>query len=305
MNGYERLRPYLVAVAAGGEAIPLPHPDTGPRVAPGDASDAASQARAELACALTAVGAAFAGRPADAAAALATHLDAPLRPSPFETLLEEAGARLASGIGDGELAARFLERRHAYLARFGAGAVLAALAACVSETDLLDDLAATLGPTPDAAQPAIAPPSPVAHAAGGFVPFAANQEAERPAYVVTVRHLEDARTATFAVHRVTWHDLEAPDPTLSDLVLAFEADAVGMLRRLDPEALRLRLFFGDGAAFDEVGTSNGSLFDVEVNPAEGRIYLKLRQPVAWLATDLPAAEIWSHLHSCVLISEDG
>jgi hypothetical protein len=147
---------------------------------------------------------------------------------------------------------------------------------------------------------------PIAFApASGFVAFAAPLDPDTRAYVVTLRHLQDARTATFAVHRVTWHALESEDVAIADLVLAFEGDAAAMLRSLDPETLRLRLFFGDGPAYDEFATTDATLFDVEINPHEARIYLKLRRPAAWDATGLAPSDMWRHLRSCVLITEPG
>lgn len=125
------------------------------------------------------------------------------------------------------------------------------------------------------------------------------------AYLVTLHHLEDARTADFSAHRIGWHELESGLAGVSDLVLSFEHGAERLLRQVDPEVLSLRLFFGEGPGYDEFSTAAGSLFDVEVNPAELRIYVKLRRPAAWSATGLPAAELWRQLSSCVLITEPG
>lgn len=259
-----------------------------------------------------------------------TILAAPMRPSPLETLLEELGAKLAAAAGDSELQLALVSRRDAYLQRYSFGAALVGAAAVAQPgrvgeqiLDLLepgpvqtavaadeDEVVAATSTSPDDhdRRPAgndLAPLADLGPSTSSFTPFAAEYEPRTNAYVVTLRHLQEARTATFAVHRVHWHDLDSDDPRVSDLVLAFEDDASSMLRSVDPELLSLRLFFGDGPAYDEVSTSNGSLFDVEVNPAEGRIYLKLLRPPAWSATDLPPADLWSNLRSCVLITEPG
>lgn len=306
MSGYARLRPLLAAVAAG-RPVDAPAPAIGatPGVDGAD-PDTAAQARDELAWAAATVAAVAGGAPELALRVVRPILDAPLRPSPFETALEEAGARLASDAGDAPLALAFLERRRAYQSRFALGAALLGLGVLLERPAWADALEPADGADVAADAPdrgAHAFPTPVgAPAPSGFVPFAA-ADPETPAYVVTLRHLRDARTATFAVHRVAWHDLGSDDAGLSDLVLAFENDAGPMLRAVDPERLRLRLFFGDGPAYDEAATSDGTLFDVEVNPPEGRIYVKLRHPAAWQATDLPPTELWRHLRSCVLITE--
>ncbi len=243
-----------------------------------------------------------AGAPDEALLALRPLLDTPLRPSPFETALEDVGARLAADTGDATLLQAFLERRRAYLRRFSGGAALHGLGVLLERPDSLDALASMVDGADD--EPVVhAPPPLPLPAPSGFVPFGASPEPDTPAYVVTLRHLQDARTATFAVHRVVWHELESDDVTLSDLVLAFESDAAPMLRSIDPETLRLRLFFGDGPAYDEAAIAEGTLFDVEINPPEGRIYLKLRRPAAWNATELPPAALWRQLRSCVLITE--
>lgn len=305
MSDYARLRPLLAAVAAGDEglaSIPaLAHATAG---LPGE-GEAAAQARQELAWARAALTALAARAPTDALRVLRDVLEAPLRPSPFETALEDVGVRLAAAEGDAALLHAFLERRRAYTQRFGGGAALQGLGALLELPESLDALASTLGGDDPVAHAQAPLPSSARVSPSGFVPFAASPDPATPAYVVTLRHLQDARTATFAVHRVAWHDLESDDATLSDLVLAFESDAGPMLRSIDPETLRLRLFFGDGPAYDEAATVDGTLLDVEVNPPEGRIYLKLRRPAAWGATDLPPAELWRNLRSCVLITEPG
>jgi hypothetical protein len=320
---YARLRP-LLTMAAAGERLTPAHAELldlaggaatsadrdaaggdGPtRTGTPTDDPALRQTGDELGTATAAVRALAAGDTEPALAVLERVLDAPLLPSPLESLLEEVGALLARNADAPALAHRFLERRRAYRQRFGEGAALYGLVGLLSEPERFAqlDLATRTGDD----EPAAASP-PEAHDRGvpvrGFVPFSDDGEAAASAYVVTLRHLEDATTASFAVHRVVWHDLESEDPSISDLVLAFERDARSMLRTIDPETLRLRLFFGDGPAYDEVASSDGSLFDVEVNPLEGRIYLKLVRPTAWRATELPPAELWRHLTSCVLITE--
>lgn len=321
MSGYLRWRP-LLALAADGhpiskaqvEVLSKAERDRFPTetgvVHPGGPED---QAGRELRIAADVLRAIADGEAGAALGHLLHVLASPLVPSPFETALEELGARLATSLGDGVLASRFLERRRVYRDRYAGGAALVGLAGLLADPDVFDAVARALGPP--VAQADLATPEP-AHVSAthpwmpldpGFAPFSVEEETpnQANAYVVTLRHLEDARTAGFAVHRVVWHELEGDDPEISDLVLSFETNAADMLRGLDPELLRLRLFFGDGPAFDEVATADGSLFDVEVNPPEGRIYLKLRRPAAWSATNLPAAELWRQLRSCVLIAEQG
>jgi hypothetical protein len=300
MSGYALLRPLLAAAAAGREigTTPPEAPARGPA-----GHEAGAQAHEELTRAHAALIAINAGARADALAALLPLLDAPLRPSPFETALEEVGARVAADLGDAALLQAFLERRRAYARRFAGGAALIGMGMLLERPASFDSLASTADEDAhEVHQPAPSLPLP---APSGFVPFAAEADPDTRAYVVTLRHLQDARTASFAVHRVAWHDLESDDVAVSDLVLAFENDAGAMLRAIDPETLRLRLFFGDGPAYDEAATAEGTLFDVEVNPPEGRIYLKLRRPAAWGATGLPVAELWRNLRSCVLITEPG
>ncbi len=299
MSGYAILRPLLAAAAAG-------RPTTAPPLLPPSAGaphEAALQADEELAWGRAALAAIAAGTRDQALVALRPLLDAPLRPSPLETTLEDLGARLAADEGDRALLHAFLERRRAYMQRFALGAALLGLEMLLERPAALDTLSTPIDGEVD--RVVAPPPPPPPPSVSGFVPFAAVPDPRTAAYVVTLRHLEDARTATFAVHRVAWHDLESADVGLSDLVLAFESEAAPMLRSIDPEMLRLRLFFGDGPAYDEAATADGTLFDVEINPPEGRIYLKLRRPAAWNATGLPPAELWRHLRSCVLITEPG
>ncbi len=334
MSGYRHLSRLLAAAGTGLDLrrwMQVPDeegPGASSRVAQAAAwsTDPAlvEQAVWELSIARRALWAIADGDNAKALTILSEVLEAPLRPCPFEARLEELGARLATA-DDAVLAARFLERRQIYRQRFANGEALIGLSVLVGDPEAMDALAATLEPgvaaaagwfTMDAAPGFDHPATDAADVLGrspapapGFVPFAVGDEHDRPAsanaYVVTVRHLEDARTATFAVYRVNWHELEGVDPAVSDLVLSFETPAAELLRRVDPERLRLRLFFGDGPAFDELSTTDRSLFDVEVNPPENRIYLKLRRPPVWSALGLPPAELWRHLHSCVLITEPG
>jgi hypothetical protein len=303
MSGYDALRPLLAAIAAG---RPLP---SLPTIAPDTADGAyAQRARLELRHAHAIVAAVAAGARSVALDALRPLLDAPLAPTPFETLLEEVGARLARDAHEEELASRFLERRRALHDRFAFGAAVAGLADVLTRPDVLNVLDDALE-EPVAYEPVMLPaatavtPATWSRAVSSFVPFAATEMADTTAYVVTLRHLHDARTGDFAVHRIVWHDLEGDEPGVSDIVLAFEAGAGPLLRGLDPFTLRLRLFFGDGPAYVEASSADGGLFDVEVNPLEERIYLKLRRPHAWAATELPPRELWRSLRSCVLITE--
>lgn len=298
----------------------------------------------DLELALRVLGALAGGRRDAALEDLSGLLDAPLMASGLGTRLEELGAGLATATGDDALASRFLERRAAYRLRHGAAEAVAVLAAVAAEPSWLDDLDAMLGDAEgrDAAQPSVpgppsrpdAPADLAALVAGiaarppygsGFVPLArepgepdgvtggaadgeagdAGSRDGAMAYLVTLHHLEDARTADFSAHRIGWDELDSELDGVSDLVLSFEAGSRSLLRQVDPESMSLRLFFGDGPGYDEVSTAAGTLYDVEVNPAELRIYLKLRRPVAWTATGLSPTELWRHLRSCVLITEPG
>lgn len=317
MSGYERLRPLLGLVVRGEalgpslvEALADMDVEERPTSLREAGGGAAEQAARELELAREALQAIAVGEGERALGLLLPLLARPMVPSPFETALEEVGARLAMAAGDSLLATRFVERRQVYWQRFSGGAALLGLSRLLADPEAFETVAAALETALDDGDPWMPEPAagsragPKAGVEPGFEPFAM-EEAQANAYVVTLRHLEDARTASFAVHRVGWHELEGDDPEVSDLVLSFEPSAADMLRGLDPEMLCLRLFFGDGPAFDEVSTADGSLFEVEINPPESRIYLKLRRPPAWSATNLAAAELWRHLRSCVLITEPG
>lgn len=297
----------------------------------------AEAARSEEGLALSALRALAEERSADALALLSVLLDDPVAATGLATQLEELGARLAGSLGQERLAVRFLERRAAYRQRYGPAHAVDLVTGLLADPEWLADVEAMLGVEVGAGPPvrlaeASGPtaeqgrwPGPRAqHQRSGFVPFAreprtpgapgggppghhpdAHGEDEAMAYLVTLRHLDEARTASFSAHRIGWHELDSGLAGVSDLVLSFEQGAEGLLRQVDPEALSLRLFFGDGPGYDEFTTSSGSLFDVEANPTELRIYLKLRRPPAWSATGLPAAELWRQLSSCVLITEPG
>lgn len=248
-----------------------------------------------------------------ALAQLAPLLDEPLLTSPWAGRLEAIGADLADAVGDGSLAARFRARRDAYLRAYGAGHAVDALAALASEPGWLDELEPMLAIEHDAPKthehdgPAHVAPFAAPSTLGGFVPLAGERDAhgrdDAVAYLVTLHHLEDARTADFSSHRIGWHELDSELDGISDLVLSFEPEAENLLRQVDPDSLSLRLFFGEATGFEEVSTRVGTLYDVEVNPAESRIYLKLRRPPAWSATGLSPADVWRRLSSCVLITE--
>lgn len=253
------------------------------------------------------------GRGDAALALLSPLLDEPLRTSMWGARLEAIGAELATAVGDDSLAARFRARREAYLRGYGAGHAVDALAVLASEPEWLDELEAVLAIEHDAGwtheQDGLArvPPLAAPSVVGGFVPLAGEPDVhgrdDAMAYLVTLHHLEDARTADFSSHRIGWHELDSELDGISDLVLSFEPEAESLLRQVDPDSLSLRLFFGEATGYEEVSTRVGTLYDVEVNPAESRIYLKLRRPPAWSATGLSPADLWRRLSSCVLITE--
>ncbi len=146
-----------------------------------------------------------------------------------------------------------------------------------------------------------------------FVPFAsADHEMSTRAYVVQVRKLIDPRVAAFALHRATLVDITDGDAwgredengrRYADLVLDFGQGALPLLRELSAYDLTVRLIFRDSEAFESFSVAEGTLFDLEVSPEEGRLYFKLRLPTAWIAADLPLQAVWSTLESCVLISD--
>ncbi|MBX3144495.1 MAG: hypothetical protein KF813_12100 [Trueperaceae bacterium] len=270
--------------------------------------DVGRQASLEIEVAESALSALAASDRAGALTALGAVLAAPLRPSPFDTALEELGVKLALDAVDEAAHGRFRQRSEAYEAVFGAGEALQAVSLLNADHDLVAWLDELLD-LEDALEPDVGD-IPRAEAGLGigrpdvasyFTPMAGEDAPDE--LVVKLRHLVDARTATFAEHNVHWHEIPGEDLAVSDLVLSFEPDAEPLLRSLDPEALRIRLFFGEGPAYDEFSAAQGTLSDVEVNPPENRIYMKLRWPTEWRALGVSSAQIWSRLEYCVLISE--
>lgn len=278
--------------------------------------DAARQGSAEIALAERVLASLAAGDVAGAEAGLHAVLEEPQRLSPLETALEELGVELALGSGNQETLARFGQRREAYDSAYAEGAALGAVSALMIDSELvafLDEMLAQ-GELEDVLERqrvngldvGAAAQQAVSSSGSLFIPMAhsAADDADTPVdREVILRYLLDARTATFSEYAVHWHELQVDDSAVSDLVISFESDAEILLRSIDPEALRVRLFFGQDAAFEEFSTAGGTLRDVEVNPPESRIYMKLQWPAEWLAADIAHGELWSRLAYCVLISE--
>lgn len=151
---------------------------------------------------------------------------------------------------------------------------------------------------------------------GGFIPVARDGDEALRLYSVQVRQLLEARTARFAVSRATLVDLsEGGAAPYADLLLDFGdadsgitdiGDTIGdppLLARLGAEPLGLRFVFSGAEEVETFTTVDGTLFDTEVSPAEGRLYFKLRLPERWRAAG-PLHAFWSRLECCVLFQGD-
>lgn len=139
---------------------------------------------------------------------------------------------------------------------------------------------------------------------GGFMPVAETGEGALHLYAVTVRQLLDARTARFAVASATLVDLSegASSTADADMLLDFGGDSP-LLPREVYEPLSLRFVFAETVA--TFSTDDGTLYDAEASPSEGRLYFKLRLPDSWRSDRLPRRSIWSQLECCVLSSDGG
>lgn len=134
---------------------------------------------------------------------------------------------------------------------------------------------------------------------GGFMPVAETGEGALHLYAVTVRQLLDARTARFAVASATLVDLgeHAGSTADADMLLDFGGDSPLLPKELH-EPLSLRFVFAETVA--TFNTDDGTLYDAEASPSEGRLYFKLRLPESWRSDRLPRHSVWSQLECCVL-----
>lgn len=137
---------------------------------------------------------------------------------------------------------------------------------------------------------------------GGFVPVAETGEGALHLYAVSVRQLLEASTARFAVASATLVDLgEHTGSTAdADMLLDFGGDSPLLPRELH-EPLSLRFVFAE--TVETFSTDDGTLYDAEASPSEGRLYFKLRLPESWHNDRLPRHSVWSQLECCVLSSD--
>lgn len=324
MSGYARLERLIARVAAGGclsgavlEDLKAFRLSPEYRALPSslrEAVEGGSEAGFLLRRGADALALAAVVGPTEALAALRPALDLPHSSDPFVGTVYCLGEHLAEQAGNGEARAHFAacrERLDAVEALQGLGELLAA----PGLSGALEGAAAW-----GAAQPGDAnggdgdphpvplfPPGPV----GGYVPLSsAGHETPARAYLVQVRRLTDPRVAQFAIVPSTLVDLTDGDALgredgrggrYADLVLDF-GDAPGLLREVEPDDLALRLVFERSGEFEPFSAADGTLFDVEAVPEEGRLYFKLRVPGAWAATGLPLEAIWPNVESVVLLS---
>jgi len=262
--------------------------------------------RLRAACDLLA--ATLAGERASALALAHALLELPLTADPFgDDLFALAGAVAEAAGGDPR---PFTAQGRHYGARFGGARVVAGLGDLLSDPQLL----AMLEDTPTASAPALTVP--LTPPEDGFIPVAGDGDEALCLYSVQVRQLLEAQTARFAVTRATLIDLsEGGGTPFADLLLDFGGPHTGntaaratpgdptLLARLDAEPLGLRFVFSGAEEVETFSTADGTLFDTEVSPAEGRLYFKLRLPERWRAGG-PLHAFWSRLECCVLFQGD-
>lgn len=240
---------------------------------------------------------------AQALATLTASLVLPLEPEPLEGELERFGAYLAKRLDEPELHARFTERYASYREHFAAAHALRGLGEVLLSSPPTSD-----APEREATQPPVDTPLSPGRAMQPFAGSSAEQSA--PTYIVLVRKLIDATSATFAFFTATLADITGevadeaqPTPRYADLVLAFDDDASELLAQIEPLQLVIRIVFRDSPRFESFAVADGTLFDVECAVSERRLYLKLRVPTGWRAAQLPLEAIWSNVESVVLLSE--
>lgn len=239
-----------------------------------------------------------------------TLLEPPLVADPFAGELFALAAQVAARAGaDPEPFHRQALRYHA---RFAHDRVVSGLAELLGNPPLLGALEDADGQAEaqveadagiDIGERADAPPGVFTFTvpSGGFMPVAETREDEGALhlYAVTVRQLLNARTARFAVASAMLVDLgeHASSTADADMLLDFGVDSP-LLPREVHEPLSLGFVFAETVA--TFSTDDGTLYDAEASPSEGRLYFKLRLPESWRSDRLPRRSIWSQLECCVL-----
>jgi hypothetical protein len=176
-------------------------------------------------------------------------LDEPLEPDPLAESLLHLGVCVAKGRHLDEIAGAFSASLASYRVQFAASHAL------VGVSDALTDLA-------------------LARAQSLVQPYSAPGETPADGHTLWIRRLRDARTARFDSFRARLYNLSESGLEYQEVGLELSEDGTGLLHDLDPASLRLRLVFE--SRFVELTSADLSLFDVEVNLLEQRLYFKLR-----------------------------
>lgn len=253
------------------------------------------------------------GDAAGALEAASPALELPFVPEPLEGRVYLLAFRLAERVGD-ERRGRFAAFYEASREHFADAYALLGLGEALLDPHVSALFEGALTPPDAVAIPLSTPALPDGSGparVGGYLPFAnAGHETPTRTYLVQVRKLTDPRIAAFAIHPATLADItdggdlgreDGRGGHYADLVLDF-GDAPDLLRALEPDDLALRLVFGHSGEFEPFAVADGTLFDAEVVPEEGRLYFKLRVPSAWAAAGIPLTAIWPNLESVVLLS---
>lgn len=179
-------------------------------------------------------------------------LDRPVKPDPLVEPLLRWGVRLASDTEDEPLRCRFERALAAYQERFAAAHAL---------SDLGD-----------------ASTSRALASRKGLRPYAATDAVDGPVRISLLR-LRDPVSVRFESTEADLSEIGDASQPYREIVLELDEDGA-WLERLDPHDLTLRFVLDD--RYVEVSTHEGDLFDVEVNPHERRVYLKVRTaPASW------------------------
>lgn len=189
-------------------------------------------------------------QPAVALAHLQKAIELPTAPDPlFEPLLR-CGEIMARGQGDERLANRFADALAVYRQRYAVGHALMQMGEAMTEWALA----------------AAAPLRPLS---------AVESDEEEDSRQITLMRLRDASSARFQRAPARLYDISEEGLGFREIVLEVLDDQVQILESLAPGELSLRMVYSE--RFTEASASDGSLFDVEINVAERRIYSKLRQ----------------------------